>query len=113
MGSTFALSDNQGALITAIFAVFFSVQASIAGLPDDQKPPAYVMTIIAIIGSAALVIERQLGTRDATTARVAKTVDPKLLQFRKASNTQYPEDMPASDTATPAGPPPSLPPAKP
>ena len=101
MGSTFALSDNQGALITALFAVFFSVQASIAGLPDNEKPPAYVMTTLAIIASAALVIQRQLGVRDATTARVSKEVNPRLLQFRKASATQYPEDIPESAATGP------------
>lgn len=75
MTATRGLSDNQVTVLALIFGIFFAVQTSLQGLPQDEKPPSWVFNAIGIIGAAVLVVKAQLGIRDATTAAVAVTAE--------------------------------------
>jgi hypothetical protein len=90
MANMFGLTDNQIAGLMLIFAVFYTVQTALENLPEEEQPPGYVMTVLAIAASSILVIQGKLGVATASTAKVAKFTDPGLQQTRKVEGTTAP-----------------------
>jgi len=81
------LGDKQRTWIGIGIGVFLTVITAILALPDDQRPPAFVVTVLSIAMAALIAFDRLAGIRDATSAAVAKEVDPDSTNTRDTSDS--------------------------
>lgn len=82
------LGDKARTWIGIAIGMFATVAVSLAGLPEDQRPPVWVMTMIGVAMTAVMAFERLSGIRDATSARVAKEVDTTIDNARDTSESK-------------------------
>lgn len=81
------LGDKTRTWIGIIIGIFLTVSVSLAALPEDQRPPTFVMTALGIAATAIIAFERLAGIRDATSAAVAKEVNAESTNVRDTSES--------------------------
>lgn len=85
MAKTIALSDSTRGIIELIAKILIVAQAYLitnAVIGQNLSVPPEMIWILALANAIMVVVKEFLGTRDATTARVAKEVDGSYPQYR-------------------------------
>lgn len=82
MTKTRGLSDSAGGGLVLLAMILVAASIYVAGLPPEDVP-RWVVVVMGGIGVGAMALERWLGTRDASTAAVAKNVDGTYPTYRE------------------------------
>lgn len=82
------LGDKARTWIGIGIGVFITVITALLAMPEDQRPPAIVVTILSIAMTGVIAFERLAGIRDATSARAAKEVVPELDNSRSLEESK-------------------------
>ena len=86
------LGDNQRTWIGIVFSGLLAVNGSLAGAAaaNAVSVPPYVYMGLAVAAMIIYAIKDQLGVRDSTSSRIAKSVESTSTNTRDASDSVTP-----------------------